>query len=130
MFKWLKSNRQSSGGGPDYSAVDSREKAEALVKRGELQKLLLLPAEFGGEDIPPNIVFVPPFVVELKTESDRNVVLPLAQKGTIKRYQANPTYQDKSLVPISITIVAFDPGSFTTTIAIWGKGLNANLPRA
>ncbi|MFI0472207.1 hypothetical protein ACGLWX_05715 [Halomonas sp. HMF6819] len=126
MFGWFKKNTK----GPDYSGVDSREKAEALVQKGELQKLLLLPAEFGGEDVPPNVVYVPAFAVELKANTDQNIILPLAQEDTITRYNAAPEYEGKSFIPAAINIEASEPGSFTYRVAIWGKALDESSKTA
>ena len=120
MFGWFKKKEV----GPDFSSVDSREKAEALVQKGVLKKLLLLPSEFGGEDVPPNVVYVPEFAVELKASTDHNVVLPLAREGKVTRYNATPEYQGKSFIPSAINIVANEPGSFTYRLAIWGKPLS------
>ena len=117
MFGWFKKSKS----GPDFSGIDSREKAEALVQKGELKKLLLLPSEFGGEDVPPNVVYVPAFAVELKASTDQNVILPLAQEGKVTRYNATPEYEGKSFIPAAINIVASEPGSFTYRLAIWGK---------
>ena len=36
--------------GPDFSAIDSRAKAVELFERGDLEKLFLMPLEFGGVD--------------------------------------------------------------------------------
>ena len=119
MFGWLKKKNT----GPDYSGVDSKEKAEELFQKGELQKLLLLPSEFGGEDVPPNVVFVPAFVVELKASTDQNIIMPLAQEGKITRYSATPEYEGKSFIPAVINIVASEPGAFTYKLAIWGKAV-------
>jgi hypothetical protein len=55
MFKLFKS-RSSGPNGPDFSETDSKAKAEARLQRGELERLFLLPAEFGGTDDPRNIV--------------------------------------------------------------------------
>jgi hypothetical protein len=120
MFGWFKKSKS----GPDFSGIDSREKAEALVQKGELKKLLLLPSEFGGEDVPPNVVYVPAFAVELKASTDQNVILPLAQEGKVTRYNATPEYEGKSFIPAAINIVASEPGSFTYRLAIWGKALS------
>ena len=122
MFGWFKKGSPPAAG-PDFTAVDSQAKAQELARLGQLQKVLLLPAEFGGEDVPPNCVFVPAWVAEKKAETDRNVIRPLAEAGKISRYSARPAYQDKSFVPNAITIEASDPGSFTMTIAIWGDAL-------
>ena len=58
MFGWLKKKKPPADG-PDFSAIDSREKAEELFRRGELEMLFLMPLEFGGIDDPRNVVFVP-----------------------------------------------------------------------
>jgi len=122
MFEWLKEKKK--GAGPDFSSIDSKEKAEALFKSGQLQKLLLMPSKFGGEDVPPNVVFAPAFAVELKARTDQNVILPLAEEGKITRYSATPEYEGNSFIPCAIKIEASQPGSFTFTVAIWGKALN------
>lgn len=53
MFGWFKKNVPPRTG-PDFRPVDSLAKAQELVRAGQLQKMFLLPAEFGDEDIPPN----------------------------------------------------------------------------
>lgn len=129
MFDWFKRKGRPAVG-PDYRHIDSREKAEALCRRGELQKLWLLPAEFGGEDIPPNIVYVPPFAAELKQRLDQNTILSMARSGHVSRYNASPEYEGKSVVPSRIRIAATDPGRFEGAIAIWGDAVRqASEPR-
>lgn len=123
MFKWFgRGNR--AGGGPDFASIDSREKAEVLSQRGELQKILLIPAEFGGQDIPPNVVYVPVFAAEVKARIDQNMIKPLVTTGKVTRYQATPEYEGRSFVPISIAISATNPGSFSARVAVWGRGLH------
>jgi hypothetical protein len=109
--------------GPDYSTIDSVEKVEALVSRGELEKLLLLPEAFGGEDIPPNIVYVPLGFAAMKYRTDENVVAPLAAEGKVTRYVASPVYAGDSHVPIAIKIKATEPAQFEVSLAIWGEAL-------
>ena len=106
--------------GPDYSVITSRDSALALVRKGELYALYLLPLEFGGTDLPENTVYVPRSTVEMKQSLDRNVIRPLIVSGTITRYAATPRYTGRSFVPIAIEVVASDPGNFTTTLNIWG----------
>lgn len=125
MFGWFK-KKSSPQNGPDFSGINSREKAEAMVRRGELEKLLLMPLEFGGADIPANIVYVPVGLADVKAGIDTNIVGPLAADGKITQYSATPEYHGKSFIPIAIKIVASDPGKFTTTINIWGKALSRN----
>jgi hypothetical protein len=111
------------GSGPDFSHIDSVEKAEQLVNRGELARLHLLPPEFGGADDPRNLVYVPPFVVELKQQTDANVIAPLVREGRVRSYVATPQYEGASFVPVSIEIRASDPGDFETLLRIWGPAL-------
>lgn len=111
------------GSGPDFSHVDSREKAEQLVSRGELALLHLVPPEFGGTDDPRDLVYVPPFAVELKQRTDANVIASLVREGRVRSYAATPQYDGASFVPASIEIRASDPGDFATSLRIWGPGL-------
>jgi hypothetical protein len=115
--------------GPDYSQIDSIEKAEALTARGELVTLPLLPAILGGSDIvPQNLVYVPPFVTEIKRGIDENIIMPLVEQGKVRRYAATPRYQGRSIIPIAIEVSASEPANFATSIAIWGDALtNENL---
>jgi hypothetical protein len=121
----LNSNSEKSAipNGPNFSGVDSQAKAEARLQAGELEKLLLLPAQFGGRDDPHNVVCVPRGFVAVKANIDSDVIKPLVAQRKVTSYQATPEYQGTSFVPIAIKIVASNPGSFTTTINIWGKAL-------
>lgn len=121
MFGWRK--KKSPPAGPDFSGIDSPQKAEQAFRRGELEKLLLMPAVFGGEDNPLNTLYVPVGVAGVKDGIDTNVIAPLAAEGKVSQYTAEPDYQGTSVVPIAITITASDPEEFTTTINIWGDAL-------
>lgn len=122
MLGWFK-RRGAPQTGPDYRRITSQRKAEKLCKQGELQKLLLFPEAFGGEDVPPNVVYVPPFAAELKTRIDQDVILPLVQEGRVRHYEARPEYEGDSFVPVAIHLSAIEPGEFNHTLAIWGKAL-------
>jgi hypothetical protein len=124
MFGWLKKKEESSLAGPDFSGVNSPAKAEKLARRGELHKLYLTPPEFGGVDIPQNVVYVPAWVVEQKRNIDMNNVLPLVEQQEAILYAVTPQYEGKSLVPCAIKIVASGPSDFTAVINIWGQALN------
>jgi hypothetical protein len=123
MFNWFK-KKGIGGNGPDFSAIDSKAKAEDLFQKGELKKLFLMPLEFGGEDFGMNVVYVPEFAAEMKANIDSNIIKPLADQGKIKHYQALPQYQGNSFIPCAIKIVASEPGNFVNLIRIWGDGLN------
>ncbi|SCK12016.1 hypothetical protein VAR608DRAFT_0651 [Variovorax sp. HW608] len=120
MFGWF-NRRRTPASGPDFRHVDSRAKAEALHAKGELRKLLLLPAAFGGEDIPPNVVYVPAFALGLKEQLDQGIVRQLVRDGKATRYAATPEYEGKSVIPSQIRVAATEPGHFEGTISIWGK---------
>jgi len=122
VLEWLR-RLGAPKSGPDYRHVDSRKKAEELCKRGTLQKLLLVPAEFGGQDVPPNVVYVPAMAVELKTRMDLATIRPMAEKGLARTYTATPAYEGNSVVPVSISVCAADPGRFEGVINIWGRAL-------
>jgi hypothetical protein len=109
--------------GPDFSEIDSQAKAESKAQHGELEKLFLLAPEFGGTNDPRNIVYVPLGYAAIKSDIDANIIKPLIASGKITKYQASPEYQDRSFIPIAIRIAASNPGSFTTTINIWGNAL-------
>jgi hypothetical protein len=109
--------------GPDFSTVDSRERAEQLARDGQLERVFLLPPRFGGQDVPENVVYVPVGMAGVKAGIDDNVIAPLAANGTVTRYVATPEYTGRSFIPVAITIVASEPGSFTTTMNLWGPAL-------
>jgi hypothetical protein len=110
--------------GPDFSRIDSQAKAEELFRRGDLEKLFLMPPEFGGEDVAENVLFVPVGVAGIKAGIDQNVIGPLVAEGKVCRYEAVPEYQGQSFVPMAINIKASDPARFSTTINIWGEALS------
>ena len=122
MFGWSK-KKPPPPKGPDFSDLDSWAKAEAMFRRGDLEKMFLMPLEFGGQDVPENTLYVPVGTAGIKAGIDNNVIGPLAADGKVTKYTATPEYQGKSFIPIAITIIASDPGKFRSTINIWGDAL-------
>lgn len=132
MFGWFKKKAatdareaatppESSVRPNDFSHITSRELAEAAWQSGQLQKLLLMPAEFGGEDVEVNVLYLPGVAADAKRTVDLQQVLPLAQQGRISRYEARPQYFGDSFVPSLLTIDACDPGRFTAEVRVWGS---------
>ena len=121
MFGWFKKKRTPVG--PDFSGVDSQAKVMELYRRGDLEKLFLMPLSLGGEDIPVNTLYVPVGMAEVKDRLDNNIIGPLVEQGRVTSYTAAPEYQGKSFIPIAIEIVASEPGEFRSTINIWGDAL-------
>lgn len=108
---------------PDYSNIDAEDKAIEKYRCGEFEKLFLFPIEFGGQDIPQNVVFVPVGFAKIKSNIEHNIIVPLVRDGMITKYVVTPVYQGRSFVPIAIDIDASEPGEFKTRINIWGEGL-------
>jgi hypothetical protein len=85
--------------------------------------MLLMPEVFGGQDIAPNVVYVPVGLADVKRGIDENTIAPMARDGKVTSYAATPEYSGDSFIPIAVTINAANPGSFSSTIAIWGEAL-------
>ncbi len=106
---------------PDFSLVDSREKAISLMQQGKLEKLYLFPPEFGGPDVPENTTYVPLGLVQAKTQFD-STVAKLVKEGTVSQYSAVPEYKGDSFIPARIIIRAWHPersGEVNCTLEVW-----------
>jgi len=122
MFGFFR-KRKSEPQKVDLASVDSREKAEALHRAGVLQKLLMMPREYGGDDHPLNTILVPAAIVNQKADIDLEVVGPLIEAGKVAKYSVKPEYEGASVVPISLTITVSDPESYQFSIPIWGSAI-------
>ncbi|HXR77861.1 MAG TPA: hypothetical protein VN737_17910 [Bryobacteraceae bacterium] len=123
MFGFFK-ERNPEPQNVDLAAVDSREKAQALLRTGALEKLLLMPREFGGSDHPMNTIFVPPEIVKQKAKIDREVIAPLIEAGKVTKYSVKPEYEGTSMVPTRLTIKVSDPEAYQFPISIWGSAID------
>jgi len=105
----------------DFSHVDSLQKAEELFRAGKLERLYVFPLEFGGQEIPQNILYVPHGIAALKARLD-GTIAKMVSDGNINSYRAEPEYQGDSFIPSKIKIFAAHnekPGAFNPTINIW-----------
>lgn len=91
-----------------------------MYEEGRLEMMFLLPEEFGGEPVPENLVLVPLGANAMKADVDFGIVRELVANGQASRYAAVPRYEDRCVVPRALTISATDPGTFETTIELWG----------
>jgi hypothetical protein len=125
MFGWFKKKRSAALNGPDFSAINSLAKAQEAARRGEMEKLFILPPAFGGADIPENTLYVPPWVCGTKAGFDNNMVRPMVEQEMSVQYSGIPEYQGESVVPIAITLIVAPDGAGTVnyTIKIWGDAL-------
>ena len=103
---------------PDYSPIDSQEKAQALYVQKELVKLHLMPLDWGGQDVAMNIIYVPEFVLEQKSRLD-GMIEELLAAGHNLRYSASPEYKGKSFIPSSLVVSYSGDREDTQTIEIW-----------
>ena len=102
----------------DFSMINSNEKAEKLLEKGQLEKLYLKPIQFGGKESRENIVIVPRFVTISKNNFD-NIVEELLKKGIVSDYSAEPQYKGNSYVPTSIVISVSGKTRLTQVLEIW-----------
>jgi len=120
MFNWFKkkTNAESNTNGPDYSTIDSNEKALNLYKKGELSKIYLMPLEFGGQESPMNSLYVPEFAQTFKQRFDK-MIEQLLIDGKKLSYSAEPEYKGKSFIPSKLRISVNGESEFKETINIW-----------
>lgn len=105
----------------DYSTITSREAAIKLSQEGKLFKILLFPAEFGGEDNNLNVVYVPAGIPEIKDQIT-GTLIRFYEDGLIDKLKVEPEYKGDSFVPSKIRIKASHSeksGGFEPTIEIW-----------
>ncbi|SIN83892.1 hypothetical protein SAMN02745824_1987 [Parasphingorhabdus marina DSM 22363] len=106
---------------PDYSHVTSAAAARALAAEGKLVKILLFPAEFGGEDRPGNVVYVPPDAARAKDLST-GTLIRYFEEGLIDNLTVDAEYKGDSFIPSRILMKATHSskdGTFNPTISIW-----------
>lgn len=113
-----KSFSQEVENGPDFSDIDSLEKAIDLYEKGTLAKIYMMPLEFGGEDIPANTLYIPAFVQEFKAGFD-SMVEKLLTDGKRISLDANPEYKGRSFIPSTLTLEITGEAELTETIHIW-----------
>jgi len=102
----------------NYSHIDSNEKAQQACANKELVKLHLMPLDWGGEDVVLNIIYVPEFVVEQKSEID-GMIEGFLTAGLSITYSCRPQYKGNSFIPSSLVISYSGDKEDTQTIEIW-----------
>jgi hypothetical protein len=103
---------------PDYSHIDSKEKAEQLYARKELVKLHLLPLDWGGEDAALNTIYVPEFAFEQKCTIDA-MIEELLEAGYNLSYTASPEYKGNSFIASKLLIKVRGDRELDASIEIW-----------
>jgi hypothetical protein len=103
---------------PDYSHIDSNEKAQQLYAKKELVKLHLMPLDWGGQDIAMNIIYVPEFALEQKSVID-GMIEEFLVAGLNIHYSCSPEYKGNSFIPSRVVINYSGDRQNTHTIEIW-----------
>jgi hypothetical protein len=101
---------EADTGGPvlseaELAAVTSREAMLALAKKGRLRKVLVFPGEFGGEDILPNVAYVPFQALKSRAEAITRLQEAVAQ-GAVNSLTVTPEYKGDSHVPAKLVFQA------------------------
>lgn len=121
MFALMGISMAAHAQGPDFSDVDSREKAQELAKQGKLEKAFLFPIELGGHDVETNVVYLPIGVGAMKKQLD-GTILKLAQDGVISKLTVEPVYKGNSFIPAKIVMKGSHPdrpGRFEPVLEVW-----------
>jgi hypothetical protein len=104
----------------DFSSITSMKAVDDACREGRLVKALLLPEELGGQDIPENVVYIPPDSWELRREATTEL-LDVVSEG-MRDVAVVPEYRGASLVPTKIITTAARSGlshHYKDEILIW-----------
>jgi hypothetical protein len=103
-----------------WDAINSRESAEQQRMVGKLRKVLLLPEELGGEDIPTNVTYLPPVSADAKDEITKQVLEALGRQE-IDRITVTPEYRGESFVPAKLNVDIWRGQSIVRTrvVEVW-----------
>jgi|SRR5205085_9338272 len=104
----------------DFSRIDTAERAREAVLDGRLKRILLLPEQLGGRDVPENVAYVPEPIHSLILSAIQEI-LELA-KGGAWEISLVPEYRDRSFVPARIKIDAgqeHEPSAYNRQISVW-----------
>jgi hypothetical protein len=105
----------------ELNDVTSFEKAEHLSNKGQLVRVLLIPAEFNGSDSDVNTVYLPKAVSKAKDQVT-NSLLKLERDGQITSLDVRLVYKGNSVVPSEIIMKSWHKeksGEFINTIKVW-----------
>lgn len=106
---------------PDFAQVASLDQAKELAAKGQLAKLLMFPAEFGGDDVAMNAVYVPPRSVRQRT-AHIQMLRAWIEEGAVNMLDVSPEYKGTSFVPSRIHMHASHSESGeqrTLTLEVW-----------
>lgn len=106
---------------PDFAQVVSVDQASALAAKGQLSRLLMFPAEFGGGDQAMNVVYVPPRTLRQRA-AHVQTLRSWVQEGAVNSLDVRPEYRGTSVIPARIQMLASHSCSGeqrTLTLEVW-----------
>ena len=106
---------------PDFTNYQTLASVRALAGEGKLVRLLLFPAQLGGEDVPPNVVYVTAEAASAHA-AIVGTVHRMVREGSLDRMEVTPVWKGKSFVPGAIRFHAWHstkPGTFEPEIVVW-----------
>lgn len=106
-----------------YEWLSDRDEAERLASAGELMKIYLYPARFGGSNREEDVAFIPLKAAREKAQFDE-MVGSRYDDGRITGYMCTAFEHEASLVPTLIRITAMSRAMplFVKEIPIWEPG--------
>lgn len=128
MAFWSRRPKQAPTAEPtvavaDWASVTTAEHQQFFIDEGMLEPLLLLPATYGGTELPMNVVYVPRGLVALREQTVLSMVDRMISDGTANTYTTDVEYRGDSLVPsalhIHVTHSGGEGGGFHPTLTIW-----------
>ena len=107
---------------PGFEGIRSLNDARRACMNGELAKALLVPIEFGGEDVPQNVVYVSPAACEAQSAIIKDLIGFVREQGAIQLH-AVPEYRGDCFVPSRIIYQAFPQATqfapMVRVVSIW-----------
>lgn len=103
-----------------YGWLTDRDEAERLAEAGELVKIYLYPARFGGSNREDDVTFITPAAARIKEQFDE-MVGSRYDDGRITAYLCTAFEHETSLVPTLLRITAMSRAMplFVKEIDIW-----------
>lgn len=116
LFDFFKKKKEL----PDFSYIDSMNKAREEYEKGNLERIYLIAPKFGGSENEDNTVYVPLGIKQVKEGYD-NTIAHLIKIGYKMSYNCKLEYKNGSVIPSKIYMITKKNGEeeITNTTNIW-----------
>ena len=95
--------------------VEAQNELNDLLKQKKVQKILLLPEIFGGQDIPQNVTYVPLKCVSIIKKIEKKVEKYVLKNDVSVKYSVKPHFDDSiklSYIPVKLEILVSDDKNY------------------